>query len=277
MRNTIMLAALGLAIVPAGACAPDDLTDAGLDAPQETAGTLDSARVAAFTSLGVLSAPGGGEVEFRELEDGTIIVAERVRTGQISPMDALMTAQNATPLELYMALAPGDRPAPMALERAHATYAVANRASAQPRHLGLQPAFTTQSGGTYSWKYAADCDLADDGGWFDHFWQTYGWRWHWYRRTSSYDGWSATTPKTIAVQTHLCNDGPSGDKIHRIRRSSCGSGSTWSYIFTDRVRPEYRSQFRVWNSPYACYYSHRSSNVIGSPYYPVYSFGITTT
>jgi hypothetical protein len=44
----------------------------------------------------------------------------------------------------------------------------------------------------------------------------------------------------------------------------------------DRVPPQYRSQFRVWNSPCACYYSPRSSNVIGSSYYPVYSFGITT-
>jgi hypothetical protein len=215
-------------------------------------------------------------VEFRQLEDGGLTVSELVPTGQVSPMDALMTAQQATPLELYMALAPSGRPAPVELERSHADWAVAHRSDPAPRRLSLLPAIATQSGGTYSWKYAADCDLADDGGWFDNFWKTYGWKWHWYRRTNAYDGWSATTPKTVAVQTHLCNDGPSGDKIHRIRRSSCGSSSSWLYIFTATVPPEHRSQFRVWNKPYACRYAHRSSNLIGSSHYPVYSYGITT-
>jgi hypothetical protein len=168
---------------------------------------------------------------------------------------------------------------PAELEKAHVAYATAHHLDLNPRRLSFDdapPLRARSHNGEYSWEYAADCDLADDGAWFDWFWQTFDWNWHWYWRTNSYDGWSPTTPKRVAVQSHLCNDGPSGSKVHRVMQSRCGSTSNWSYVYTNTVPPEYRSQFRVWDGPSACYYENRNSNQIGSSHYPTYSHGITT-
>lgn len=129
----------------------------------------------------------------------------------------------------------------------------------------------------YNWKYVADCDRPDDQAWFDNFWQTYNWSWHQYSRTNGYST-SSTTPPTEWVQTHVCNDGPSGTAVHRVARwnsgSSCGYLGNWSYVFTQNVPPEYRGQFRVSDDSGACGYSMRNTPTIGGPK-PTYSWGIT--
>lgn len=265
MRHASIIPTLTIALsVSVVACEPDEVTDVSPEASAlMTSGTTSGvigaddleasdteSRLAGFTSLATVVAPGGAVVEFRRLGTGQIAVSELVRTGELSPTNALLTARRATPLELFLAIAPPDRAVPVELEEAHRAYATANQLDPAPRRLSLNANPVSASlDGKYSSKYVADCDLPDDRAWFDSIWQFWGFDWHWYDRSNAYNGWSPATPKTEGVASHLCNDGPSGSKIHRVRRSSCGSTSSWDYVFTTTVPPEHRSYFGVYNGP----------------------------
>lgn len=275
MHRPSIPSALAMTLMACAACEREDLTNRMLGATEPESSLREI--TTAFSTLAVLDAPGGAKLEFRQLDDGTLVVSELVPVGAPSPMDALMTAQGATPLELFLAVAPAGSAIPAALEDAHITWARSRKLDTAPRALSFAPPIGTAAiDGKYVWDYLADCDEPDDRGWFDSFWQTYGWSWHWYDRTNTFSSTSFGSPKNNSVQSHLCNDGPSGSKVHRVIRSRCGSTQHWSYFFTNTVPPEYRSQLRVWQGPSACYWQNSIYHPIGSTRYPTYSHGITT-
>lgn len=185
----------------------------------------------------------------RWLETGGITVSELTQTGELSPMNTLMVAQKPTPLEMFLAIAPSDRPVPVELEKAHVAYAAANQRDPSPRTLKLDPPLARSScildPNCYQeyQNLAADCSLDADRDWFDLYVYLFegggflgesaapGSSWNEYGRTDGYSGESSASPKTVSVMSHLCNDGPSGTKIHRMTRSQCGSSdSGWSYM-----------------------------------------------
>lgn len=219
-----------------------------------------------------------GTVEFGRLDSGGIVVVEEIASGGVSPVDALMTGQQASPLEMYLAIAPPDRAVPQAIVQAHDRFASEQGIAAEPRALRYEPedaGFRAE----YSWIYLANCNLPADGGWFDDFWQTYGWNWHWYVR-DSYSSWNSPfTGNTQAVQAHICNDGPSGGKNFWVEQrdgiDNCAPG-TWHNLFWKLNSPtEHRVQFRVWNDPLRCQYRAKVTQPIGQGAHPTYSLGIT--
>lgn len=218
----------------------------------------------------------GATIEFGRTHGGGIAILEEVHIGELSPVDMLMDGDNATPLELYLAVAPPERTVPAALTEAHDAYAAEQGIDSTPRAL-VYDAGEWAFRGKREKYYAADCDLPDDGAWFDNYWQSRGWNWHYYLRTN--DAY-LTMPEaliTTAVHTHVCNDGPSGSKRMFVKESGgihCGPG-IWHYAVNNTVAAETRRQFRVWNNAAPCTYQLRAEVPIGSGLTPTYSIGIS--
>lgn len=271
-RTTKLLMMMCLAIGPMAGC------DEGSEpepAERDFEGEYESNVTRGYELLAVVPLEEGGIVEFGRLPSGGIAVVEHTPFGALSPIDTLMTANEATPLELYMALAPAEEPVPAALVQAHERFAVENGLSVEPRALTFEP---TDPGfrAHYDWRYAADCSLSADGSWFDNFWQTYNWGWHWYYRGTAYTKVSPSTGLTNAMQAHLCVDFGGFSKNFKVESTGtalqCGDGYT--VVYADPYVPTgYRAQFRIWDDPYECNYTVRADQIGGGE--PNYSLGIT--
>lgn len=270
-----LVMALCLATGSMAACdEASDPAEPALDAAAE----YESKVVRDYELLSVIPLEEGGVIEFGRTERGGIVVVEHTPTGALSPIDTLMTGQEATPLEVFMAVAPPEEVVPAALIETHERFAIDAGRSVEPRALPFEP-LDPSFRDDFDWYYSADCSLSEDGEWFDTFWDTFDWGWHWYKRTNAYEEVSASATNTHAVQAHLCNDGPSGYKNFFVKKSGpsgieCGDG-IWSYIYTHAdVQVDHRVQFRAWEDPDACAYTAKAS-WIGSTPYPTYSLGIT--
>jgi hypothetical protein len=223
----------------------------------------------AYRVLDTVATPGGGSLEFGVLPEGGITMMEYAQVGAPSPMSYYTRRYDATPLEIYQAIAP-DRAAPTELVADHAAL-VQRQARRLDTPTRVAAAFDAPY---YEWYYSADCSLASDGGWFDDFWSTYGYNWHWYHRVTDYEDRSPTAASTN-LQIHLCNDGGVTPKVLKVMQSGdCGSGN-WSYIVNAQVDPQHRRQFRVTNGPSQCYYQAIGENKIGYSSLPWYDLGFS--
>ncbi len=220
--------------------------------------------------LDIVTLDGGLTVEFGRTEDGAIVLVEDVPVGELSPTDTLMDGQNATPLELYLAIAPVDQEPPEALVAAHRQHAVEHGGDVEPRELVFDPGAETFRT-TGSWDYVADCDRPDDQAWFDQAWQAWGWSVHDYRRTNDYTEYTQSTGLTDQMRAHMCSDGPSGKKWFKVKRS-CTTGP-WSYVYNAVVKSEHRNIYRVWNESPNCAYRAYAANYNGAK--PTYSLAIS--
>lgn len=213
-------------------------------------------------------------LEFGRLEGGGIVMTEDAAIGSLSAMDALVKAQGATPLELFLAVAPPDRSVPPELEDDHLRIAEEKGIDPTPRALELPDSDLAFRSDT-TWDYLADCDRPDDEAWFDSFWQGQGWSFHQYQRTSAYESSLSSTPLTDTMLAHVCNDGgPSGNKIMWVRRSTPGF-SSYNIFGNVTVAAEHRVVFYLWNESPDSRYRLRVVNQTGQSAQPTYSLGIT--
>jgi len=273
MRLVSFSLSLSLCALAGGlGCLDADPTDDPIDDP-----AAPGVRVLATVEL-----PDDVQVEFGVMPTGGITTMEYAPVKAPSPMNYYARRYQATPLELFTALAP-DREAPPELVAAHATQVIAeHRADAEPRALPTLEEVAASSGADFHWYYAADCSLAEDGGWFDDFWDTYNWGWHWYWRTT--EG-SRHSPGIASkdLQIHLCNDASSSTKNLAVMKSgsslpgtqACTTGGNWFYVYSGNVAPQYRRQFRVTNDSVPCTYEAIGQPAVGSPGHPWWDLGVT--
>ncbi len=277
MNRTNVSLAMLLCVATVSMAACDEAGDPA-EPTVDAAADYESTVVRGYELLSIVPLEEGGVIEFGQTERGGIVVVEYTPTGALSPIDTLMTGQEATPLEVFMAVAPPEEAIPAALIETHERFALDAGRSSEPRALlfePLDPSFRAN----YDWYYAADCSLSADGAWFDDFWDFYNWNWHWYSRTNDYTKVSPAATNTHSVQAHLCNDGPSGAKDFWVVKSGpegieCGSGIWFNVYWKFDVAVDHRAQFRAWEDPDACSYTAKA-DWIGSTPYPTYSLGIT--
>lgn len=233
----------------------------------------DSETIRGHEILSIVELEEGGTLEFGRMDSGGIVVIEKTPVGALSPIDTLMTAQDATPLEVYLAVAPPEREIPAALIETHERFAIESGRSIEARALPFEP-LDPSFRANYDWYYAADCSLSADGNWFDNFWDVNNWNWHWYYRGSAANKESAFAAATVSVQAHLCNDGPSNNINFWVVRWGC-LGNWHNVHWKFDVASDYRAQFRAWQDSSECGYTTRvDPDDYGSPS-PTYSLGLT--
>jgi hypothetical protein len=117
------------------------------------------------SSIARLRLNNGNIVDFLDLLDGHVGVGEKARRGQRLASTYLASAWAATPLEIYLALAPRGSVVPQALRTDHEEYAARTGRSPAPRDL---TAYLTQQGGGVS---DLVCSEQDDfyWAWLDAF------------------------------------------------------------------------------------------------------------
>jgi hypothetical protein len=141
--------------------------------------------------LAVIESDDALTIEFYEIEeDGSIIVSE-VGPAEVPSKLAALVDLEATPLEMYLALAQGDE-IPIELEMHHASVT-----DSEPRDLSLS--FRGYSDSTSS----ADCSATEDADWFDAFSTFIGWTDTGYWSGSGTYHFLYKTSSNFV--THLCN------------------------------------------------------------------------
>ncbi len=162
-------------------------------------------------------------------EDGAIAVSEIAPGDAPSPLNYLVGAERATPLEIFYSVADGAVEAPAALladhvKRVAALDGTGEARPAQPRSLSLPKPGSSEvsslAGCDYgncdegtNWYYSASCSLASDGQtYFDNKWASWGFNYHWYKSLYTDNiGWSHGYPEQSPTLyydmffTHLCN------------------------------------------------------------------------
>lgn len=228
-----------------------------------------------FELLDIIPLEEGGRLEFGRSTAGGIVLVEDVAVGERSPLQTLIINREATPLEMYLALAP-ERMPPQALLDDHEATALKKGLSIEPRVFPYR-----ESGDQFrdAWTHSmlADCDDGDDRDWQDNAADLLGLDRTSIHRTNSY-GSSSVSMLTDSVLAHICSDGPSGNKQFRVRMSgapgpSCGSG-VGHYDYTTTVVPEHRVFYMSLNNDEACGYRASASNPIGQTRLPTYMIGI---
>lgn len=152
--------------------------------------------------LASVQSPEGVEVSFHALDDGGVIVSEYGPVEAPSPLIYFNAVEQASPLELFTALAPDQEP-PEALVVNHEALMLNRNRSLEPRQLHLpDPRFRS----TNEQYENTDCSYTGDKTWFDFWWDAWGLSWHPYY-SGEYTGekQTAVTPYlTDAFITHLC-------------------------------------------------------------------------
>ena len=190
-----------------------------------------------------------GNVEFLILDSGALAVTEQVKEGSVSPLSDLSLRQEATPLEVFIALAPS-RKAPEILVDHHRAIAEEKGFEFEPRSLAV-PYLDSASNVLYStqgeWTpdFVANCSYNSDKTWFDNAWSGFGYNWHWRKQYSSYE---RNTPAIHAkvFWSHVCNNS-NKNVFHNVRFGGVSFGA--SNIWGRFVSPGHRSIFYMWNGP----------------------------
>jgi len=216
----------------------------------------------------------GGAVEFTNIGSGGIAVYEQIPEGSYSPVEILMDGEGATPLEVFLAIAPPEREVPEVLTAAHARFAAEQEIDAEPRALTF-----TSNNGLRSLTYLdidpVDCSLPADGAWFDTWWTVMNWGWHKYYRGSATNKSIPYTPYTHTWQGHMCNSAISSTRLFRVDSlgpSPC-PGIGGSFAWAIGVPPGHRALYRVWNLSSECRWLAETTSI-----WPVsgsYSLGST--
>ena len=145
-------------------------------------------------------------------EDGSVGVLEDSPVDHVSMLDQLVVEQGATPLELFLALAPWNHQVPAILVKAHEQA----KGTDEPRMLRLRDQASNNPvvafGLSSLQEFGADCSFSSDGqSYFDGVWNALGWNHHWYVYHSAWasSGWvaSASTGTTSNYRAHVCNGG----------------------------------------------------------------------
>ncbi len=148
-----------------------------------------------------VQSPEGVEVNFHAIDNGGVIVSEYGSVEAPSPLIYFNATEQASPLELFTALAPEEEP-PAALVVNHEALMLNRDESLTPRELHLpDPRFRS----TNEQYYNTNCSYAGDKGWFDFWWNTWGLAWHPYY-SGEFSGETQTSESglTDAFITHLC-------------------------------------------------------------------------
>ena len=194
-------------------------------------------------SLARIRTDDGVIVEFVEAS-GTLLVSETAPIDSPSPLTYFLTRAEASPLELYLALAPGSAP-PAELVSLHDELASVGAFDSAPRQLELPGAEFRALYETYG---AVDCTYASDHAWFQSTWMSLDWTWRWYHSGDKETAGSALekfTPwkNTANFYTHVCNydvEDDYGDTIsHDIYRDG-------NHLAQDSVELGYRHTY--WSS-----------------------------
>jgi hypothetical protein len=195
--------------------------------------------------------PEGVEIEFRRGQDGGIVVSEYGPETAPSPVVYLAATENATPLEVFLAVAPDQEP-PRELVQQHELAMRELDQPVTPRSLRLpDPSFRT----TYLDYYATNCSYTSDKSWFDDSWDALGMEWHAYATVYldpiDNEYFTYTSPTTNSFITHFC--------AHSVDWETSGSGDPYlrHYLYTgsglylplttQAVYEGYRSLIWIWN------------------------------
>ena len=182
----------------------------------EGIGTSKTAQSAVIAKIAVGST--GATVTIHAVDDEEIGMLEDMPLGAPSVLDRLVGEQQATPLEVFSALAPKGASVPQLLRRAQERSAKAARVLTLPE-LANPGSVSTPS----YWNHnvsAAECTLDSDGEAFSSFYQSLGWDYHWYNihpayKSGGYVG-SGTTPYTTTYRAHACNGGKEGNSLAKL-------------------------------------------------------------
>jgi hypothetical protein len=162
MRRTARIVAiLSLWIVGTGGIATAQIRSAD-SMPAEDASRSRPAVTGLARTVATLQLANGARVDFVDLLDGHVGVGEKAPRNQRSTSRDLAARWQATPLEIYLALAPRGAAAPEILRSDHAQYAARTGASSAPRDLAGQAG---QFGPTDPGEEHTSCDAF--GSWGD--------------------------------------------------------------------------------------------------------------
>lgn len=182
----------------------------------EGVGAATSAQIAVIAKLPVGNT--GATVTIQAIDDEEIGMLEDMPVGMPSVLDRLVGEQQATPLEVFSAIAPKGASVPTVLRRAQEKSARAARVLTLPE-LGNPGNVSTSS----YWSHnvgAAECTLDSDGEVFSSFYETLGWDYHWYNIHSAYKSGgqvgSGITPYSTTYRAHACNGGKQGNASAKL-------------------------------------------------------------
>jgi hypothetical protein len=191
--------------------------------------TAARADIKVIATLDVAST--GGTVTLHEIDGEEVGMLEEMPLGAVSILDRLVGEQQATALEVFSALTRSGVTAPESLRRAHERSAGAKAARVlvlpESNAPGIAPrGFTNHN------VQIAECTLASDGQtFFDTFWQSLGWDYHWYNIHPEYTSagfvGSGITPNASTYRAHACNggkkDNPSAKLAFSVVRQGGGA------------------------------------------------------
>jgi hypothetical protein len=171
----------------------------------------------------------------------TVVVSEHAPLDVPSPVAYFISAESATPLELFLAIAENSA-VPAELVQMHDELTLAAGASPTPRKLRLP---STGYRTTYESYGAADCSYTADHDWYVDQWTALGWNTKWYHsgdKTTTGAFLEKFTPwvTTQNFFTHVCNysveDDYDANMLHDLYRDG-------NHLTGDTVELGYRHTY----------------------------------
>lgn len=203
---------------------------------------------------------------FLEADDGSVAVVEYAPAKAPALLDDFVRRQ-ATALEILHAVSP-EREAPELLVADHER----ETGGAAPRDVSdftmqQQPVADGESSSTG--YYATNCSFSSDGqSYFDDWWQSLGWGWHWYNYTTPSANifqTSPNTPKRKKLRAHTCHNGSSGDfynwGVQRVSSTNCTGGTVYVRF---GIEADHRAVYYQTGAADKCrYYTYAINNLDG--------------
>lgn len=218
-----------------------------------------------YALLAEFSLDDGTMLEFGQTDSGGIVVAELGPATKQSPVTALMGSADATPLELFLAVAPPGAVAPEALWETHYEFMEEAGLETEPRDLAhlADSQFRVETE-TDKW-IGRGCNKDNDEFWFKAWWLLGGWETHDYHRSENYVSSTPTVSDTNSLRAHLCNNSETTHKIFRVEKTGSDQfclGTPYISVFLD-VPPEHRALFTLWKDDFRCAYKGEGTTVVG--------------